>query len=375
MNPRLLRIAVLVAAVFPAYATSLAADARSKQIDAIFRPLASDRTPGIAVLVIKDGHTVFRKGYGLADPRTHVKVTPQTNFRLASVTKQFTAMAIMLLVHDGKLRYDDPITQFFPDFPAYGRAITVRNLLNHTSGLVDYGELYLKKFSGSPPEKVPQLRDAEVLQLMAGQSASMFPPGSRFEYSNSGYAVLAMIVERASGQPFGTFLQERIFGPLGMRNTIAYENGTNEVRHRAYGYGKDGEKWTFADQSPTSAVLGDGGVYISLTDLAKWDQALERHSLLSAQEMKPALAPPELPPAAKSQDRPAVHYGFGWFLNPYKGRTLMSHGGGTMGFRTTIHRFIDERLTVVVLCNRMDLDPTALALQVVDLFAPANTSR
>ncbi len=373
MNTRLLRAALLLAVILPGFSNASSTDPRTKQIDAIFRPLVSDRTPGVAVLVIKNGHTIFRKGYGLANLRTQAKITPATNFRLASVTKQFTAMAIMLLARDRKLSYDDPITRFFPDFPAYGRTITVRSLLNHTSGLVDYGELYMQRFKGTPPEKIPQIKDAEVLQLMADQKASQFSPGSRYEYSNSGYAVLAMIVERASGKPFGTFLRERIFQPLRMRNTIAYENGKNEVRRRAYGYNKDGESWTFADQSPTSAVLGDGGVYTSLNDMVKWDRALERHLLLSAQEMQPALVAPELPASTPSKDTPP-QYGFGWFLDPYQGRRRMSHGGETMGFRTAIQRFPDERLTVVVLCNRMDLDPNALAQRVADLFAPGQTS-
>src|ERR1700693_3145671 len=159
------------------------------QIDALFAS-AGPSSPGAAVLVIKDGLKVFGRGYGLTDLRTFHKIDEHTNFRLASVTKQFTAMAIMLLVHDGKLRYDDRLTDVFPDFPAYGRAISIRHLLNHTSGLQDYEDL-MSPDNGPSPEKIPQIKDAGVLALLKQQTATKFAPGTKWEYSNSGYAVLA----------------------------------------------------------------------------------------------------------------------------------------------------------------------------------------
>ena len=142
----------------------------------------------------------------------------------------------MLLVHDGKLHYDDHLTDIFPEFPAYGKSITVRNLLNHTSGLADYGDLLMQQYPNTPEEKVPQILDAGVLKLLEQQTSGKFAPGSKWEYSNSGYAVLAMIVEKVSGKSFGQFLQDRIFTPLKMTNTLAYEKGKNEVPHRAYGH-------------------------------------------------------------------------------------------------------------------------------------------
>ncbi len=214
------------------------------------------------------------------------KLTKTTNFRLASVTKQFTAMCVMMLVHDGKLRYDDHLTDVFPDFPAYGKSISIRNLLNHTSGLLDYEDLLEKRYSNTPPEKIPQIKDAEILALMKQQTITKFPPGTEWEYSNTGFALLAMVVEKKSGEPFGQFLRERIFAPLKMDNTIAFENGKNEVRNRAFGHTRSEGKWKEKDQSPTSAVLGDGGIYSSLNDLAKWDDALEHHTLLSEEEMQ-----------------------------------------------------------------------------------------
>jgi CubicO group peptidase (beta-lactamase class C family) len=395
----------LVLAVFGVPAS---AQVSSNQIDAIFAPLRSSNAPGAAVLVVRNGRVAFRQGYGVTDLRTRIKIDARTNFRLASFTKQFTASCIMLLARDGKLHYDDHLTDFFPEFPEYGKSITVRNLLNHTSGLPDYEDLLMKQYPNTPPEQVPQILDAGVLKLLEQQTGGEFPAGSKWEYSNSGYAVLAMIVEKVSGKPFGQFLHDRIFAPLKMTNTLAYEKGKNEVPHRAYGHTRkddadpekakadvanpddkspagvnrtktDGTKtdrtkkadeiWQESDQSPTSAVLGDGGIYSSLDDLEKWDRALRNRILLSAAEMRPALTPVEPTGGpAKFQDGSSLSYGFGWFLDPYRGHKRMSHDGSTIGFRTTIQRFPNDALTVIILSNRADQNPEALALKVADLY-------
>lgn len=347
----------------------LSAHVDSSQIDAVFASLKSRNAPGAAVLVVRNGKPVFRRGYGVTDLRTLHPIDAKTNFRLASFTKQFTAAAIMLLVRDGKLHYDDHLADIFPEFPAYGKSITVRNLLNHTSGLPDYEDLLMKEYLGTPEDKVPQILDAGVLKLLEQQTSGKFAPGSKWEYSNSGYAVLAMIVEKISGRSFGKFLQERVFTPLKMKNTLAYEKAKNEVPHRAYGHTKQDGAWRETDQSPTSAVLGDGGIYSSLEDLAKWDRALRDHTLLSAEEMRPALTrvqPTDGP--AKFPDGLAVSYGFGWFLDPYRNHKRMSHDGSTIGFRTTIQRFPDDELTIIVLANRADINPKELALKVADLY-------
>jgi CubicO group peptidase (beta-lactamase class C family) len=355
----------LVSIIFSAAAS---AQVSSSQIDAVFASLTSGNAPGAAVLVVRNGHAVFRRGYGVTDLHTRTPIDARTNFRLASFTKQFTAAAIMLLAHDGKLHYDDHLADIFPEFPAYGKS-TVRNLLNHTSGLPDYEDLWIKQHPDTPPEKVPQILDAGVLKLLEQQATTEFSPGTKWEYSNSGYAVLAMIVEKVSGKNFGAFLHERIFVPLKMRNTLAYEKGKNEVPHRAYGHSKNDGVWQETDQSPTSAVLGDGGIYSSLDDLAKWDHALGNHTLLTEAEMRPALTPVQPtggPP--KSADGRTISYGFGWFLDPYRGHKRMSHDGSTIGFRTTIQRFPDDNLTVIVLANRADANPEDLALKVADLY-------
>ena len=346
----------------------VSAQVSSSQIDTVFAPLKSSNAPGAAVLVVRDGKPVFRQGYGVTDLRSLHSIGPQTNFRLASFTKQFTAMCIMLLARDGKLHYDERLTDIFPEFPAYGKSISIRNLLNHTSGLPDYEDILMKQYPDTPPEKIPQILDAGVLKLMEQQTSTNFPPGSKWEYSNSGYAVLAMIVEKVSGKPFGQFLHDRIFVPLKMENTLAYEKGKNDVPNRAYGYSKTDKGLQQTDQSPTSAVLGDGGIYSSVDDLAEWDRALREHTLLSEAEMRPALTPVHVADGLPTSEGHTVSYGFGWFLDPYKGYRRMWHDGETIGFRTTIQRFPDENLTAIVLANRTDVDPEQLALKIVDLY-------
>jgi CubicO group peptidase (beta-lactamase class C family) len=350
--------------------TAIQAQVRSEQIDSIFNKITNEHTPGVAVGVIRDNKMLFARGYGLANLDSRSTIGPKTNFRLASVTKQFTAMAIMLLVHDKKLTYDDPLTKIITEFPAYGHNITIRNLLNHTSGLKDYEELYMKEVgTETPPEKVPQLRDKDVVRLLEQQTSTAFPPGTKWEYSNSGYAVLAIAVERVSGKPFGDFLRDRIFRPLHMNQTVAFENGKNEVPNRAYGYREESTKGTFvfADQSPTSAVLGDGGIYASIEDMAKWDRALKHHTLLPEAEMQPALTPVKVEGGVKV-GKDGAGYGFGWFLDSYQGHQREWHGGETIGFRTAIQRFPKDQLTIVVLSNRVDMDPEELALKVADLY-------
>jgi CubicO group peptidase (beta-lactamase class C family) len=371
MKGRCLGFTMLVLA---AASRLVAADAdHRKEIDSIFAALASKNTPGVAVLVLKEGRKEFEQAYGVSDETTLRKMDPATNFRLASCSKQFTAMAVMLLVHDGRLHYEDRLSRFFPDFPEYGRSITIRNLLNHTSGLPAYEDLMTPSDPSVPAHEIPQIeipqiQDEEVLQLLKAQTTGKFPPGTKWEYSNSGYVVLGAIVARVAGKSFPEFLQERIFTPLGMTNTLAYVKGKNKIPNRSYGHSKQGEAWRQTDQSPTSATLGDGGIYSSLNDLAKWDRALREHTLLSEPEMAPAFSPVQVPGGVHEPDGKPAEYGFGWFLNSYKGHPRMWHYGETVGFRTAIQRFPQEKLTVIVLCNRTDLEPKDLALRVADSY-------
>jgi len=356
-----------------------------KKIDSVFSAVTSPDSPGLAVLVHKNGQLVFERGYGVGDTRSKVKIDAHTNFRLASFTKQFTAMATMLLVQDGNLRYDQTLTEIFPDFPAYGKPITVRNLLNHTSGLPDYEELMdaVEKTKGPvwTPEK--QIRDAEVLELLKKEKNGKFAPGTSWSYSNSGYVVLGLIVAKVSGKSYGGFLHERIFAPLKMGHSVVFQKGKNGVVNRAFGHSKDGNAFKETDQSSTSATLGDGGGYSNLEDLARWDDALRNHTLLNEKEFQPALSPVKLNdgsephwPAEAHDDNlhpgKPVSYGFGWFLDPYQGRQRMWHTGSTMGFRTVIERFTEGHgWTVIILCNRTDLEPEKLALQVADILFSA----
>jgi CubicO group peptidase (beta-lactamase class C family) len=347
---------------------TLAAAHDSAQIDAIFAPLKSSDSPGGAVLVKRAGRVILERGYGVTDLRSRTRIDDRTNFRLASCTKQFTAMAIMLLVRDGKLHYQDRLTDIFPGFPGYGRAITIRHLLNHTSGLLDYEDLMPKTNPNMPVEKI-QIHDDGVLNLLEQQKTTKFVPGTHWDYSNSGYVVLGLVVAKVSGKPFDEFLHDRIFAPLQMTNTVAYVRGKNEVPHRAYGHSKTSSGWQQTDQSPTSATLGDGGVYSSLADLSKWDDALRQPTLLIAKEMEPAITPVQVPDnSVRGPDGSSAQYGFGWFLNAYREHRRMWHYGETEGFRSNIQRFTRDGLTIIVLCNRTDLDPGNLGLEVADLY-------
>ena len=363
-------------------------------LDSIFGGLVKPNEPGFAVLIRYGGKDFYTHGEGVRDLRSKAKIDARTNFRLASFTKQFTAMAITLIVHDGKLRYDQSLTDIFPDFPAYGKKITIRNLLNHTSGLPDYEDLMdaAEKANGPLWSSEHQIQDTEVLKLLEKETKGKFAPGTSWSYSNSGYVVLGLIVAKISGQSYAEFLRARIFAPLHMDHTIVYQNGKNEVGNRAFGHSKNGDTLRETDQSSTSATLGDGGIYSNLEDLAKWDDALRNHTLLSAVEFAPALVPakladgsPTLWPTTPNDDNlhpgKPVSYGFGWFLDPfetvpgasYASHPRMWHTGSTMGFRTVIERFTEgDGLTIIILCNRTDLDAEKLALEFVNYFAHMN---
>ncbi len=367
-------IAKLAAVLLLLAAPLLAAGAGkpAKLADALLAKIGSANEPGAGVIVLRDGKVVYIGTRGLADLQSARPIDGRTDFRLASVTKQFTAMAVMLCVRDGKLRYDDRLTGLFPGFPEYGRDITVRHLLNHTSGLPDYEDL-MPAADPSRPVEEAQIDDRGVLELLRAQKSGWFVPGALWRYSNSGYVLLGLIVEKASGLSFPTFLRERIFAPLKMDNTVAFVRGRNKVNDRAFGYTRDGGHWRFTDQSPTSATLGDGGVYSSLYDLTLWDEALRRHLLLTEEEMKPALTPVRVTggPGPVGPDGRPADYGFGWFLNDWESHPRMWHYGETVGFRTAIQRFTADGLTVILLANRTDVEASPLALKIAGYFLKA----
>ncbi len=370
-------LALLCAEDSPSHAQNSVKSVGDSVLDALVKP----DEPGFAVLLRFGGKTAYMRTDGVRDLRSKAKIDAHTNFRLASFTKQFTAAAIMLLVHDGKLRYDRTLTEVFSDFPVYGKNVTIRNLLDHTGGLPDYEDLMEDAEKAKGPLWSPghQIQDDEVLGLLKKERKGKFAPGTSWSYSNSGYVVLGLIVAKVSGQSYGDFLRARIFSPLHMDHTIVYRNGKNEVVNRALGHSKEGDSLNETDQSSTSATLGDGGIYSNLEDLAKWDDALRNHTLLNEKEMQLALTPVKLndgsqPHWPKESNDDNLHpgkpvsYGFGWFLDPYQNHLRMWHTGSTMGFRTVIERFTADNLTVIILCNRTDLDPETLALKTAELY-------
>lgn len=303
--------------------------------------------PGASVLVLRDGVAVVRRGMGLANMERMIEATSSSNYRLASITKQFTAASILLLVEDGKLKLDDPIGKWLPGLPAVTSPITIHHLLTHSSGLIDYEDVMDQASS-------EQIHDVGVLHLMQKQDHLYFSPGTDYRYSNTGYALLSLIVEHASGMEFPAFLKQRIFDPLGMHSTLAFVEGGPNVPNRAYGYSRINGQWVRTDQSTTSAVLGDGGIYASIDDLAKWDAALYDDRLLSDTSRQLAFTP------HTKTDDPTVEYGYGWRIS---GDTLW-HSGESIGFRNVIVRWPKQHVTVIILSNRNDPEPYATALAI-----------
>lgn len=344
MSPFLLCIAM----------TSISMGALAKTPDATVDALMQEyagAVPGASVLVVRDGRTVLERSYGLANLEARTPATSHTNYRLASVSKQFTAAAILLLVEDGRVALDEPVRRWLPSLPPAASQVTLRHLLVHGSGLIDYEDVMPAGFSG-------QLHDADVLRILEGQDTTYFPAGTAYRYSNSGYALLALVVERASGMRFARFLAQRIFGPLGMTGTLAYVEGGPVVAHRAYGYSAKGTAWERTDQSTTSAVLGDGGIYSSIHDFAKWDAALYDARLLSEESRALMFSP------LVETDDPQVRYGFGWRIT---GDSVW-HSGETIGFRNVIVRYPGQRLTVVILSNRDAPEPYNTAIPIANSF-------
>jgi CubicO group peptidase (beta-lactamase class C family) len=320
------------------------------RIDALMHAYQGD-VPGACVLVVERGDAVVRRAYGYEDLVRRVPASPSTNYRLASMTKAFTAAAALLMAEEGRLELTAPIGRWFPKLPDAMRAVTIRQLLTHTSGIMDYEELVARGTT-------EQLRDADVLALLESANRSYFRPGIGYRYSNSGYVLLGLVLAAASGMEFAAMLEQRIFAPLGMHHTLAHREGVFVVSHRALGYSALDEDWERTDQDLTSATLGDGGVYSSIEDLEKWNAALDEGRLLRPESWKLAFAP------ATATDRSGTSYGLGWRIT---GETVW-HSGETVGFRNVMVRFPKRRLTVVVLTNRNAPEPYVTALAIADLY-------
>jgi len=309
--------------------------------------------PGASLLVIKDGKPLLDRGYGMADLEHHVAATSATDYRLASVTKQFTAAAILLLAQDGKLKLDDSIRHWLPTLPAFTAKVTLRELLCHTGGLLDYEDLI-------PPGTTTQLNDQDVLRMIGATTHGYFPPGSAYRYSNTGYVLLGLVVEQASGLPLQDFLAQRIFKPLHMDHTLLYVHDAKTVPNRAYGYSETAGSWQRTDQDLTSATRGDGGIYSNVDDLAKWDAALYDDRLLSDASRKLAFSP-----HVKVTGEPyEAGYGYGWRIT---GDTQW-HSGESIGFRNVIVRWPKQHLTVILLSNRNAPEPYRTVLAIAAPF-------
>ena len=332
--------------------------------------------PGMAVALIRNGRIEYRKGFGLADLDARTPITPDTQFLLASVTKQFTAMAIMALAEQRKLQFDDSLAKFCPEFPDYAKTITIRNLLNHTAGLTEYHDLLVGKSyknyfrSSKSPPAAHEFTAAEALQALSRQKKLRFPPGEKFEYSNSGYVVLGQIIERVSGKRYAEFLKETIFDPLGMRDTLVVDERKQKVPRLALGYAKRDGKWRDVTYSPENAVYGEDGIYSTINDLYKWDQALSTERLVSPATLEMAFAPGHTNDGKEIRTDVLTHpssYGFGWFISGLHGEKVVEHSGGWSGYATHILRVPSRQITAIVLTNSSNGDVPDIAEQMAEI--------
>jgi CubicO group peptidase (beta-lactamase class C family) len=336
--------------------------AQPKSIDTIFSDYASDHSPGCAVGALRGDSPPVAKAYGLADLEHGVTLTPQSVFYMASVSKQFAALSILLLERDGKLRLDDRVRSYVPELPEYAAEITIRQLLHHTSGLRDY--LTLSSLAGNPPDYV--ITERAVLKMLARQQRLNFAPGVEHLYSNSGYVLLSIIVNRVAGHPLDQFARERIFMPLGMRNTRFQHDHSAPISGRAIGYIRRNETWRIANS--LLDVVGDGGMYSTVDDMLRWATAFERP------EFAPLLSRMQTPGTLTDGRAIANGYGMGLTQGTYRGLPIIAHGGALGGYRTYFLRLPAEKLTIVTLCNNGTANAARLSQMVAEVYASPGMS-
>jgi len=310
--------------------------------------------PGLALLVSREGKIVQAEGFGLANVELQVLVKPETIFQSGSVGKQFTATAVMMLVEEGKVRLDDPLTKYFPDAPATWKEVTVQQLLSHTAGFGDY------------PDKFDFRKDwtEEELLKMAEGIPLAYPPGTKWEYSNLGFLTLGILIHHVTGEFYGDFLQQRIFQPVGMQTTRIISE-SDIVPNRAAGYRLvKGELKNQEWVAPMVNTTADGSLYFSILDLAKWDAALYTEKLLNRSSLDQMWTPAKLKNGQPNKDG----YGFAWFIGERHGHREISHDGAWQGFKTVIARYVDDRLTVVVLANLAEAKPGEIAEHVAEMY-------
>ena len=328
----------------------------SAQFEALLAPLYPPDKPGAAVIVVKDGETLFRKGYGMANLELGVPIEPQMVFRLGSITKQFTAVCILMLYEQGKLDLQDDLTRFLPDFPTGGRQVTVEHLLTHTSGI--------KSYTGMP-EWLPLWRKdmtLEELIILFKDQPFDFEPGEEFRYNNSGYILLGAIIEKLSGMKYADFVQKNIFEPLGMSHSL-YDNTEKIVPGRVAGYSRDKDRYLNAAYLSMTQPYAAGSLASSVDDLALWDAALYTDKLLKPETLALAFK------SYKLKNGDDTQYGYGWLVSQYEGQVVIEHAGGINGFTTGGIRIPDEKVYVAVLtnCENPETAPDMVAFKLAAL--------
>jgi CubicO group peptidase (beta-lactamase class C family) len=329
-------------------------------VDAIFAHYNKPDSPGCSLGVIQDGEFIYRRGYGMANLEYGIPIDSDNVFRTGSVGKQFTAATVALLAESGAIKLDDPLSQYFPEFPAWANDITISQLIYHTSGIRDYLTLAMLVGKG---EDFDRYTDDWVIDLLARQQETNFPPGSQHLYSNSGYLLLAHLVKRASGQSLREYARQNLFDPLGMKVTHYHDDHTQIVPRRATGYAPLDEGG-FHISMTTLDMVGDGGVFTTTNELLNWDRNFYNNRL---GQSDPGLIELLTTPG-KLNDGTELDYGFGLGVENYRGQKLVSHGGAFVGFRAEMMRFPELGFGVSVLCNRADAAPSELARQVADVM-------
>ena len=335
-------------------ATVAAAPAPDTVDDYIRTEMEKQHIPGLSLLVSREGKPIRAQGYGLANVELQVLVKPETVFQSGSVGKQFTATAIMMLVEDGKIGLEDPLTKFFPNAPAAWKQVTVGELLSHTAGFTDYPKSFNFR---------KDYTEDEVLKIVEGIPLA-YPPGTKWSYANLGYATLGILIHKVTGKFYGDFLQERIFKPLDM-NSARIISEADIIPNRAAGYRVvKGELKNQEWVAPMINTTADGSLYFSINDLAKWDAALYTEKLLKRSSLEQMWIVAKLKNGQPNSD----HYGYGWSNEIKNGHKVIGHGGSWQGFKTHISRYVDDKLTVVVLINQADAEPGPITDRVAEMF-------
>lgn len=331
-------------------------DEKTEKVDKLFAQWDKPNTPGCALAIVKDGKIVYKQGYGMANLEHGIPITPKTVFYIGSVSKQFVAMCVALLEKQGKLSFDDDIRQYVPEISDYGSPITIRNLIHHTSGLRDY--LFLLDIAGID---FGFYHEEDVIELLTRQKELNFKPGEKYLYSNSGYFLMAVIVERASGKTLREFAEENIFKSLGMKNSHFHDDFTMLIKSRASGYFPSG-KGKYKNFISTFDCVGSGGLYTSVEDLFLWDQNFHHYKVGGKDSINLMHTQGTLNNGEK------LNYAFALSKGEYKGLKTVGHGGALGGYRSALIRFPKQNFSVICLANLSSFNPTKLAQQVADIY-------